>query len=220
MRRATRSIATALTVLLAAAAAAPAQTEAPPSGDERQAAMAALPTLARLATGDKARRLGFHSPEEAARAALGEPFRIRVVRLDQLRAYDPSQDPAPLLADAPRVLFPVLAGSAVRLGIEVRHAQGGWKVARIGGAGNTVLLDAARAAQRASAPAGTVYSAVQVPALNLYLLEADAAGSRQLIPLTDDPRFPRLKAGVALPAAEALAALVPAAQALDPKGST
>jgi hypothetical protein len=210
----------ALAALLATAATAAAQTAAPDRESERLAAAAALPTLRQVATGDKALRLGFRSPDEVAQATLGEPLPIRTVRLDALRGYEASKPPESILIAEPRVLFPVLAGSEVRIGIEVRQTQGTWKAAVIGGARVAVLLHAARATHRAAAPTGTVYSAVEIPALNLYLLAADGPAAHDLILLADDARFPGLKAGQPVPAAEALAALVPAARALDPNGST
>jgi hypothetical protein len=186
----------------------------------RRAAEAALPTLRKAATGAGARLLGFRSDDEAARATLGEPLPIRIVRLDALRAYGAATDPASLLVDTKRILFPVVSGAEVRTGIEVREKRGVWGAGAIGGAQLAVLLDAARAEHRKSAGAGASYFAVQVPALNLYLLEADTAGGRMLVPLADDPRFPDLHAGKPVSLADAWAALAPAAKALDPRGSS
>lgn len=200
--------------------AALAQTAGERTPSPRQAAEAALPTLRRAATGPGARLLGFRSADEAARATLGEPLPIRVVRLDALQAYDASTDPGSILVASQRILFPVSSGADVRTGIEVREKRGTWGAGAIGGAQVAVLLDAARVAHRASAGAGATYFAVQVPALNLYLLGVETGSGRALIPLADDPRFPTLRAGQPVGLADALAALAPAAKALDPKGSS
>jgi|GEM_PF-5152613 len=206
--------------LSVASQAAPAQPPGDRQGSPRQAAESALPTLRRAATGEGARLLGFRSAAEAAQATLGEPLPISVVRLDALQAYSASTDPASIIVASQRILFPVLSGPDVRTGVEVREKGGVWGTGAIGGARIAVLLDAARATHRASAGAGTTYFVVQVPALNLYLLGAEASSGRMLIPLADDPRFPTLRAGQAVSQADALAALAPIAKALDPKGSS
>lgn len=184
----------------------------------QSAAAAALPTLRRAATGEGARLLGFRSAEEAAQARLGEPFVISYVPLEGLREYDASKNPSSIILDGRRMLFPVLVGAETRTGIEVSEKHG-WHASAIGGSAIALLLEEARTAHRGSHP-GSSYFAVQVPALNLYFLGVDTAGARMLIPLANDERFPRLRAGEAVGASEALAELVPAARQLDPKQSS
>ena len=116
------------------------------------------------------------------------------------------------------MLFPVLVGTETRTGIEVAEKHG-WHTSAIGGSTIARLLEAARANHRASHPGGR-YFVVHVPALNIYFLGVDDAGGRMLIAIADDERFPSLRAGQPVPAATALAALVPAAQKLDPKQSS
>jgi len=186
----------------------------------QQAAESALPTLRRAAAGEGAPLLGFRSAEEGAAAVLGEPLPVSVVPLDALKSYVSAQDPAAIVRDAHRMLFPVLSGAQTRSGIEVRERAGTWRTSTIGGARVAQLLDAARAAHRATpGSAGARYFVVQVPALNLYLLGADMPGGRWLIPLADDPRFAELRAGVPIDMAAGLAALVPAARQVDPAQS-
>lgn len=212
---------TMLTVLLSFAMidAASAQYDQQ-KGTPRGAAEAALPALRRAAaTAEAAQLLGFRSPEEAAQATLGEPLPIRFVRLDALQAYDATNDPRTILADGKRILFPLMAGSETRSGIEVAEKARGWDASAIGGARIAMLLDSARAAHRAANP-GASYFAVHIAALNLYLLGFDTADEPMLIPIAEDARFPQLRPGVAVKASELLAGLVPAARAIDPKEST
>jgi hypothetical protein len=219
MRRAQISV-VVLGWLLVLSTAALAQTTGERTSSPRRAAEAALPTLRRAATGKGVQLLGFRSADEAAEATLGEPLPISVVRLDALQAYNAATDPASIIVASKRVLFPVLSGGEVRTGVEVREKQGVWGAGAIGGSRLAILLDAARSAHRASAGAGTTYFAVQVPALNLYLLGAETASGRMLIPLADDSRFPTLRAGQPVSLADALAALAPVARTLDPKSSS
>ena len=71
--------------------------------------------------------------------------------------------------------------------------------------------DKAMAAQKAAGAANVRYSAVHIPALNLYFLGEQTADAFKLTPLLDHPGLD-LKAGASAPAAQVFEKLVPAAR--------
>jgi hypothetical protein len=186
------------------------------AGDPKAAAEQGLQALRALVDEQNYRDLGFESQNEAASATLGEPLRVVLVRLDQLREFQPESDPSRLLTRTTEMIYPVLAGGQARCSITLTQEGGKWTAAAFGGA---KLIRQITKVRNALVPSANIF--VKVPALNVYFIarqEEGAAAGLMLTPLTDQPEY-RMKEGVALPAKDAFSALVPAAKAHDGKTS-
>jgi hypothetical protein len=180
--------------------------------DSRPAAAAGLDTLRALAKEHYA-ILGFSEAGQAATATLGEPLVEFLVRLDSLRAYTSTTNPASLLSGGDKVMYPVTSGAETRSSIEVDRVRGAWRPVSYGGqnlAAAVVKQRDALAAAENRAPAD--YFLVRVPALGLVFIGVNNAGVLTLTPLADDPQG-RWKAGAPLPAATIFGLLVTDAQA-------
>jgi hypothetical protein len=157
--------------------------------------------------------LGFESRAEIGSARLGEPLRVTLVRLDQLRQYQPGGDPNSLLTDTRQLNYPVLVGEQPRAFVVVREVDGKWRTASLGDGGLAKQVASFRAAPGQPAAAGTQDAIVHVAALGVYFLGRRADDRLLLTPLASHPEF-NLRAGATLPAEEVFASLVEAAKAL------
>ena len=187
------------------------------AGDPKAAATEGLQTLRALVDDQNFRDLGFESRDEAATATLGEPIRVYLVRLDQLRDFQPEGDASKLLTDTSEIIFPVLSNGQARSSITLARTDGKWTSAAFGGA--SVIKQIAKVRSGLTPPQGGAAAFVKVPALNVYFVSQVGAGAElMLTPLTDQPDY-RLKEGGTVSAREAFLALVPAAKAHDGKTS-
>ena len=187
------------------------------AGDPKAAATEGLQTLRALVDDQNFRDLGFESKDEAATATLGEPLRVYLVRLDQLRDFQPEGDAGKLLTDTSEIIFPVLANGQARSSITVAQVDGKWTSAAFGGA--SLIKQIAKVRSGLPPPPGGASVFVKVPALNVYFVSQGGAGAEMMLtPLTDQPDY-RLKEGGTVSAKEAFSALVPAAKAHDGKTS-
>lgn len=180
--------------------------------ESRTAATAGLDTLRALAREHSA-MLGFTNAEQASGAALGEPLVEFYVRLDSLRAFTSTTNPATLLSGGNKVMYPVIVGGETRSSIEVDHIRDAWRPVAYGGqtlAGPVVKQRDQLAA--ADKRAREDYFLVRVPALGLLFIGVKSAGVLNLTPLLDDPAG-RWKAGATLPAATVFGSLVADARA-------
>jgi len=180
--------------------------------DAQTAANRGLDSLRKLLTAENAKDMGFESPEEAAAAALGDPVRVQMVRLDALRQYEASVDPGRLLAEANRVIYPVAVKDQVKSSIIVEGSGSQWKASSFGGPHFVRQMARYRTdvATRFK-PAPDSVSVVHVAALNLYFLGYRLDGRLMLTPLENHPTY-RLEAGASLPAEQVFAALAPIAR--------
>ncbi|MCW5580942.1 MAG: hypothetical protein KIS72_06370 [Luteimonas sp.] len=161
----------------------------------------ALSTLSQLVTEQNHRAMGFESAKEVAGASLGTPLPVYMVQLDELRQYE-GADPAPMLRPLPQVIYPVLVGGAARSGITVENTGKGWQATGFGSASlSRALADGARATG-----AGDPF-VVHVAALRTYFIGfRDGDGALMFAPIRDEPEL-EFRAGVAVPATQALLAL-------------
>jgi hypothetical protein len=176
-----------------------------------ETARQALGNFARLVDETNARALGFESPAEVRQATLGVPSRGFAVRLDELKEYA-GGDAVRLLHATDRVTFPLELGGRTVASVSVVAQDGGWAAESFGAPAYSRLLSEARSrlGERAGRGVAETFE-VAVPALNVRFVGAESAGGLLLAPVADDPRF-GFKRGEALPAAEALSKLVPAAR--------
>jgi hypothetical protein len=183
----------------------------PPAHQPQEAATRALDTLKGLVTEQNYKAMGFESADEVKSAALADPLPVSRIQLDQLRAYQPGSDPSKLMMDVGQMMYPVTAREQVRSSIVVVKDGDAWKEAKFGGPAAIKAITSARAKDQGEGKASGPYTLVQVPALNMYFLARQADGKWMFVPAIDDPAN-NFRAGVAVPAEEALRALSTAAQ--------
>lgn len=182
--------------------------EEPTFTDAQSAANQSLATFRKLVNAQNFKELGFESADEVANAALGQPIRTSMVKLDQLKAYKAGDDPNRLLSDLNKVYYPVTVQNNVRSAITVEEANGKWKATGFGPA------NLAKQIARAKTVAGAAEAdaiLVHVAPFNLYFTGHRADGRLMLTPVSDYPSF-NLKAGASLSADEVFRSLVPFAQ--------
>ncbi len=186
----------------------------PQSASSGEAASSGLATLRKLVNANNYRSMGFESQDEVNSASLGNPLHIFLVRLDQLRQFQPDGDPEKLLSDIGEELYPVLVNGAPRSAVVVEKRNEQWSPVSYGGANLVKALAQRRAGNSAMAKTEEpTYFEVHVAALNIYFLGYRQGAKLMLIPLVDDPKY-KFAAGTPVPAADAFATLVPAAKAV------
>jgi hypothetical protein len=186
---------------------------APQSASSTEAAKQGLETLRKLVNANNYRAMGFESLDELRSATLGDPLHVYLVRLDQLREYRPESDPDKLLTDIGQELYPVVVGGAVRSSVLVAKEREHWSAVSFGGANLVKVFDQKRIESSSSAKVPvSAYFEVDVASMNLYFLGYWKENRLTLIPLLGDPQY-KFTAGVPIPASDAFATLVPAAQA-------
>lgn len=176
------------------------------------AAAQSLQTFQAMVTDQNFRQMGFATPAEAKIATLGQPLPVAMVQLDDLRAYRPGNDPAALLRDLHKMIFPVLVSNQVRSSITVERRDSRWQGTSFGAPTLAGMTESARrASSSASGVAPTSYVLVHVAALNRHYLGHRAGNRLILTTIVDDPVL-KLPAGRDIPAADAFGALAPVAQ--------
>ena len=184
----------------------------PVSADAQTAATRALETLRKLVTADNARDMGFAEPGEAASATLGTPVRVQMVRLDALRQYQAGSDPASLLTEANRIIYPVMVRDQVKSSVIVEGSGSEWKASSFGGPHLVGQIARYRTdvTGRLNVAADSL-TVVHVAALNLYFLGYRVDGRLMLTPLENHPES-KLEAGSSMPADQVFVVLAPIAR--------
>jgi len=176
------------------------------------AATQSLQAFRAIVTAQNFRQMGFLSLAEVKIATLGPPLPVAMVQLDDLRAYRPGNDPAALLRDLHKIVFPILVNNQVRSSITVERRESRWQGTSFGAPTLAGMTERARrASSSASGVAPSSYVLVHVAALNRHYLGHRAGNRLILTTIVDDPVL-RLPAGRDIPAADLFAALVPIAQ--------
>jgi len=207
-----RYLAALLSLCFAATAFAQPAREAATTRLASAAATQSLQTFQAMVTDQNYRQMGFASASEVKIATLGPPLPVAMVRLDDLRAYRPGNDPAALLRDLHKMVFPVLVNNQVRSSITVEQRGGRWEGTSFGAPKLAGMTESARrTSSSASGVAPTSYVLVHVAALNRHYLGHRAGNLLILTTIVDDPVL-KLPAGRDIPAADAFAAVAPVAQ--------
>jgi len=156
--------------------------------------------------------LGFETIEEARSATLAEPLVVYRITLATLRDWQTNRTTDDLLDASSKVIYPVAADGQVRSSIILQNARGRWEASDYGYASLATLLADARqrVAKDARLPFGQLF-AVEVRALNRFFIGHRPGAQAFLTPVVSEPAL-SLDAGQPLPAAEALARLVPLAR--------
>ncbi|HXT62762.1 MAG TPA: hypothetical protein VN696_06985 [Pyrinomonadaceae bacterium] len=171
------------------------QSTPPPTfADAQSAAARGLETFKKLVTPANFKELGFESMDEVTSASLGSPSQVFSVSLEQLKSYQPGGDANRMLADANRMIFPVMVRDQARSSINVEQKSGKWAAT---GFGDAKLARQISATNRNMT--GTMV--VHVLPFNLYFLGARTDNRLMLTPLADYSSF-NLKGGAALSADE------------------
>ncbi len=185
----------------------------------QELATKALPTFGKLITETNSEAMGFASTKDVAMAKLSDtepPLQEFTIRLDHLKAYVPdSVEPKSLLTGGERALYPVMVGESVGSSVGLAKVKGAWAVVSMG---NPNLARLATEVRRTCVDSlkvepGAAF-AVEVPALSVYFIGFYSADKLMLVSIQDWKEY-GFTAGVAMPATEALAALLPAAREHD-----
>lgn len=167
------------------------------------AAKQSLSTLAELAKGDNAARLGFTAPGDVERSELGTPLTDFIVQLDDLRNWQSGSDPTRLLRPTGLVIYPVSVGGAPRSSITLKKQDSEWKPVAFGAPGQTQAVGRARAAVIATeGVSGPQTFQVRIPAFNLTFVASLRGSNLMLTSAIDAPAY-GLTAGTTV-AADAL----------------
>lgn len=187
-----------------------------PLKEIQKVASESLATFSKLVKKQKNyREMGFTSPDEVRIATLGEPMRVFMVRLDQLRNYQPGSDPNRLLSGGDHVIYPVEVEGHVRSSVIIGKTKGQWKAVSFGSPNLVKMLSTVRKENSDAAGLPTFsYFVVHVPALNLYFIAHRINEVLLFTPLLDDPRY-KFKAGATMLADRTFEAILPAAKAHD-----
>jgi hypothetical protein len=177
-----------------------------------QAALASLETLSLAVSRGKPGRRGFGSAADVRSASLGTPLHAFVIGLDDLRAYQPGQDPRSVLTDKQEIVYPLVTNGEIRSSVVVRHRDdGAWETVQFGRGVVVKDIHAARASVAARRNRNTrELSLVEVPTLALRFLAHDESGGLWLSPVHDVPGT-ALRAHDSYPASEVLRTLQPLA---------
>jgi len=183
--------------------------------DAQSAANASLATFRKLVTSDNYKEMGFESPGEVVNATLGDPMRVYLVKLDQLKEYKQGGDPNALLTDLNRIVYPVVVREQVRSSITVEAIDGKWKTTTFGqGATTKQIAEAKKAVAANSQSRGAEPFIVHVAALNLYFVGHRADNKLMLTPIVSVDNY-KLRAGVTMPAEEVFSNLAPFARSYN-----
>jgi hypothetical protein len=176
------------------------------------AARQSLSTLAELAKGDNAVRLGFTAPGDAERSELAAPLSDFIVGLDDLRSWQPSTDPMGLLRPTGLVVYPVKTSGAVRSSVTLKKQDSAWQAVAFGAPAQSQAVAGARASvtDKAKVPEAQTFQ-VRIPAFNLVFVGYVDSGRLMLTPVVDTQRY-GLSAGVAVAADQVFARIKPDAE--------
>jgi hypothetical protein len=179
--------------------------------ESQAAATAGLAAFKTLAKTGNIQSYGFQQGDDIASAALGQASVEFLVRLDQLREYQPGKDAVSLLSGGDKVVYPVTIGGQVRSSIVVDKGASGWKAVAFGGPQLIQRLSEARGKVSAQAAATML---VNVGALGAYFLGEIRGAQLFLSSLADQPEL-NLKAGATDEAPKVFAALAPIARSFN-----
>ena len=174
--------------------------------DARASADKGLLVLRQMVTERNHASMGFEALKDAATSALGDPLKVHLVRLDELKTYAAGADADKLVHPLDKAVYPVLVGGAAKAAITVEKSGGAWKATTFG------QPTLAKAVFGAKPKAGSIL--VQTPAYNLSFVGNRDTGKLLLTATMDDVRF-GLKAGSSTAAADLFARLAPIAQKDD-----
>ena len=202
-----------LLLTLAAVAGAQPPERLDPDARERAdaAATKALRTYGLLVNQSNFEDLGFTSPGEVGEATLGDPLEEFMIRLDNLRAYEPDQRGLVITPNR-RLTYPLIVAGEQRSSLTVAQIGDGWDAVAFGGPNYARLLVAARQrlAVQSDRPPDD-YFEIRVPALNVGFVAYQEGDDLFLMPLLEDPRFD-FGSEEAIPFERALEVLQPAAR--------
>jgi hypothetical protein len=172
---------------------------------------AARASLKALSKGERTQVILGLEPGDTTGSAVAVSVPDFLVRLDELKAYTPGADPAPLLHDTGSLVLPVMVGGRVRSAVTVAKVEGGYRTVSVGDESMARALAIHGAPSPGAGPEELLI--VRVPAMRLIFVARRRPGPLMLVPLADDVRL-GLKAGTAVPAATLFERLAPMARQL------
>jgi hypothetical protein len=175
----------------------------------QRAATDGLTVLPQLVGAENYRQMGFDSPGDASRAALGRPLPVYNVNLADLRRYRRTTKAADLLKASAQVVYPVTVDRTVRSSITVTNVGGRYQASSFGSAARIQRIASYREGEGVDGE-----FIVNVPALDFYFLGRTEQGKPYLTNVSGDPRL-KVPVGKTVPAEEVFEELAPMAGADD-----
>lgn len=180
--------------------------------ESQPAAQRALAIFGQLVTTENALEMGFSSPGDVARSELGTPLADFMIGLDAIRAYQPGQDPLPLLTSTGEVVYPVGVGGGVNASVVLKKNNSNWEPVSFGAPVRSQAVGSVRETAARSEGVSLAESfQVRIPAYNLFFVGTIKDGRLILTPAMDFAQFD-LRAGTSLSAEEVLLRLKPVAE--------
>lgn len=167
-------------------------------------------------------KLGFKMLDEAQRARLGEPYRVMIIGLKDLKAYEAGRGAKRLLIDAKTIWFPVMIENETRTKLEIIQKEGKWiagefgrikivkKIAMV----KNRLPELLRSKQIESP---YVIMLLKIPALYATFFYIESSRGEFMIPAMIQPQRYNLQNAQIYTADEALSKLKEFAQKIDEK---
>jgi hypothetical protein len=154
------------------------------------------------------KKLGFGSTEELANATLGDPHKVYMFRLDDLKAFKAGDDPKKILGRTNEILYPILVDGNVTSAIGFRHEKGDWIPTSLGRTQELKIAEPVREKHgKAKGRGHSSYFIARVPSMYMSFLGYWEKNNYFLIPIVKNPALPELEPGKELPAEKALLAL-------------
>jgi hypothetical protein len=166
---------------------------------------------------ERIKYLGFDQVSDLTNAKAGSPFKVYMIRLDELQSYQTGSDPRPLLHETNGRIFPLMLNEQVRSSAMVdlsRKDQGDEFILRVTQLGSPslikVLTEFRQVLEQKKGCESTCF-VVWVPAIKRYFLGDKTSEGIKLKVLIDGPGE-KLKKGDFLPAEQVFSILQSEAQ--------
>lgn len=163
---------------------------------------------------------GFKSLEEAKLARLGDPYKVMIIGLRDLKRYTPGSGVKNLLIDGKTLWYPVLVNGEIRAKLEIIEKEGKWIAGEFGRMKKAQKIYTAREALPRlldSKGIGEPYTVmlIKIPALFAEFLYVESSKGEFFVPAMVQPERYKIKDAQVYDADEVLSQLKEAAQDID-----
>lgn len=149
-------------------------------------AQQSLEELVLLARQTNIKELGFADEKQVREAKLGQPVSDYLVRLDELKEYQPGHPARDLIHATGRLLYPLLVNQQALSAVTLTFYQEKWAVESFGGANQIRMITAlTKKLDQSGDQPGQGFFQVRIPALQLLFIGWEHDTAITLVPLFD-----------------------------------